>query len=270
MSDFLTQMSEASLLRARLVRERAGASGLASRVRSAPDPLPLVIPENGFDVIAEAKLSSPSEGSLAVGGVDKVVELARIYEDAGALAISVLTEESKFGGTLDHLTAVADTVSVPAMRKDFLVDPIQIDEARAAGASGVLLIARILDDAQLAEMTDMALSQGMFVLVEVFDENDIERASLVFDRQILIGVNCRNLASLEVDPARFVSLAELLPSHLPAVAESGISAIGQAAGVARIGYRLALVGSSLVKDSDPGQALASMIASGRRVGMAAT
>lgn len=263
MSDFLTEMSEASLARAHDTRQRAGRAGLASQMDSAPPPIPLRLSDQGFDVIAEAKLASPSEGRLTDGDADRVVELAGEYQAGGAAAISVLTEEIAFAGHLSHLEAAAAAVEVPVMRKDFLVDPIQVSEARAVGASGVLLIARILPGALLQEMTDLALSLGMFVLVEVFDRSDLETAVPVFDRELLVGVNCRDLASLDVDRSRFASLAPHLPDHLPAVAESGVTEPEHAAEVVDAGYSLALVGSTLARSHRPGQRLAEILGVGR-------
>lgn len=259
----MSEMAEASLLRARNSSQTADATGLRRRVESARPPLPLALSDPGFDVIAEAKLASPSEGRLATGGTERVVELARTYEEHGAAAVSVLTEESRFGGSLQHLEAAAQSVDVPVMRKDFLVDPVQVEEARAAGASGVLLIARLLPDERLVEMTDLALGHGMFPLVEVFDRSDLETAAQVFDRPVLVGVNCRDLATLEVDPRRFDSLAPHLPRDVSAVAESGIETPRDAGSVAGLGYRLALVGTALVRHSDPGSALGDMIDAGR-------
>jgi indole-3-glycerol phosphate synthase len=214
-------------------------------------------------VIAEAKLASPSEGRLAEGGAAKVVELARLYEAAGAVAISVLTEETRFAGALRHLEAASASVDLPVMRKDFLVDPIQVLEARAAGASGVLLIARLLPDRLLDEMTDLTLSLGMFALIEVFDRSDLETAAGVFDRDVLVGVNSRDLASLEVDAARFAALAPHLPDQVTAVAESGLIDPEDFAAVAGLGYRLALVGSSLVREPDPARRLSEILEAGR-------
>ena len=148
-------------------------------------------------------------------------------------------------------------------KKDFHVDPIQVLEARAAGASGVLLIARLLPGDLLVEMTDLTLDLGMFALVEVFDRSDLETAVRVFDREVLVGVNCRDLASLEVDFGRLAELAPHLPDHLPAVAESGLNQPGHAAEVAASGYRLALIGSSLSSAEKPGDELAAYLASGR-------
>jgi indole-3-glycerol phosphate synthase len=264
-SDFLTQMSEASFLRARTARQRADATGLQARVASAPPPLPLEVASPGFDVIAEVKLESPSEGRLVPAGADNedVIALARSYASRGAAAISVLTEPERFSGSLEHLEATVGSVSLPVLRKDFLVDPIQVLEARAAGASGVLLIARLLPREMLAEMTDLAISHGMFVLLEVFDTSDLKNAEKVFDREVLVGVNCRDLATLGIDESRFEALAPHLPAHLPAVAESGIKTPEQTADVASLGYRMALVGSSLVTDTDPAARLAELLEAGR-------
>lgn len=265
MSDFLSEMADLSLARARAAREKRTVTGLDFRLASARPPVALGFSDEGFDVIAEAKLSSPSEGRLTDGEAtfDQVVELAKIYAAHGAAAISVLTEPSRFSGTLDHLEAAAGSVPLPVMRKDFLVDPIQILEARAAGASGVLLIARILAGKLLEEMTDQTLDLGMFALIEIFDRSDLETAVRVFDREVLVGVNCRDLSTLDVDLSRFENLAPLLPDYLPAVAESGITTPDQMAAVAGLGYNMALVGSSLVTHGNPGAALDQYIESGR-------
>ena len=134
-------MASSSLLRAEGVRARVGERGLQSRVASARPPQPLTLHKDGFDLIAETKLASPSEGRIAGSG-EQVVVLAEEMAAAGAAAISVLTEPEVFDGSIEHLEAVASSVTAPVMRKDFLVDPIQVIEARAYGASGVLLIAR--------------------------------------------------------------------------------------------------------------------------------
>jgi indole-3-glycerol phosphate synthase len=264
-SDFLALMAEASVARARSVRARAKSAGLAARAASARPPRPLDVTGPGFDLIAEVKLASPSEGSLVAGAPtpDKVVSLATTYSKAGAAAISVLTEETRFAGSMEHLVAAAGAVDVPVMRKDFLVDPIQVLEARAAGASGVLLIARMLPGDLLVEMTDQTLDLGMFALVEVFDRSDLETAVPVFDRNVLVGVNGRDLATLGIDGTRFETLAPHLPDHLPAVAESGMTSPDDMTLVASLGYRMALVGSSLVSDSDADGRLRSLIAAGR-------
>lgn len=263
MSDFLAAMSDASLLRARTAMREADATSLDSRVASAPPPRALVLTAGGFDVMAEAKLAGPAEGVLTDGGAARVVQLAQIYAGAGAGAISVLTEESRFAGSLEHLELVSGQVDAPVLRKDFLVASIQVREARAAGASGVLLIARLLPAGLLEEMTDLTLELGMFALVEVFDRSDLETAAPVFDRDVLVGVNCRDLSTLEVDFGRFEELAPHLPDDLPAVAESGIESPSDIEIIADLGYRMALVGSSLVRHRDPSRLLADMIRAGR-------
>jgi indole-3-glycerol phosphate synthase len=265
-SDLLQEMAELSSQRARTARQQASVTGLESRVRSSRPPMPIRFSEEGFDVIAEAKLASPAQGKLVEGPatVDQVVALADDYAANGAAAISVLTEPARFLGALDHLEAVAGSVAAPVMRKDFLVDPIQVLEARAAGASGVLLIARMLPGALLVEMTEQSMDLGMFVVIEVFDRSDLQTAVGVFDREVLVGVNCRDLATLDVDRSRFESLAPHLPDYLPAVAESGITTTEEVAAVAGLGYGMALVGSSLVTRAEPGAALAEFIAAGRR------
>jgi indole-3-glycerol phosphate synthase len=261
MSDFLGEMARLSVGRA---TDLAGeAADLRARAASAPPPLPLDISAAGFDVIAEAKLATPADGVLVDGGVAEVVDLVAGYEDAGAIATSVLTEATRFAGSMGHLEWVVATSGVPAMRKDFLVDPIQVVESRAAGASGILLIARILEAGLLVEMTEEALDLGMFVVIEVFEETDLETASAVFGHEVIVGVNCRDLATLAVDPDRFESILPGLPADRPRMAESGIRTEDDAARVARLGYRLDLVGSALVTDPDPGGALGRLLAGGR-------
>ena len=212
-----------------------------------------------FDVIAEIKNRSPAEGELTARGVDRV-DRAQQYVEGGAAAISVLTEPSRFDGSLEHLAEVAAAVpGTPVMRKDFLVDPVQILEARSAGASGVLLIAAMLDDRALRSMLDCSAEHGLFVLLESFDEEDLARSSKLLDNpadheradagQLLFGVNTRNLRTLHVDPERLAKLAPALPAGR-CVAESGLHTEADAAAVADLGYRLALVGTALMRSED--------------------
>jgi indole-3-glycerol phosphate synthase len=267
MSDFLSTMAEASHLRAGEAKAGAGVTGLTSRASSARTVVPLDLPETGFDLIGEVKLASPADGPLITADdpLRLVPKLASVYEDAGAVAISVLTEPTRFRGDLGHLEAAAVAVDVPVIRKDFLVDPIQVIEARAAGASGVLLIARLTEASLLAEMTDTAIGFGMFVLVEVFDETDLGRASVVFDREVLIGVNTRDLTTLEVEPKRLADMAPLLPRGVPRVAESGVKSPAEAEFAAALGYRLVLVGTALVTSEVPEETARRLIAAGRRL-----
>ena len=265
MPDFLSEMAGSSAGRARAALSRFGVRELESRAASAPPPVALDIGGPGFDLIAETKLASPSDG-LLLTVTDPVAEARRLgkeFAGSGAAAVSVLTEPSRFSGSLEQLEAVASAVDVPVMRKDFLVHPIQVLEARAAGASGVLVIARLCPPSLLAEMVAAISELGMFALVEVFDRSDLEAASVVFDHGILLGVNTRDLATLEVDHGKLAELAPQLPGRLPAVAESGVASPEDVARVVRLGYRLALVGTSLVTSSDPAEATRRLLEVGR-------
>lgn len=264
MNDFLASMAAASAARA------AQADPGLTTARFDKPIVPLAL--GAFDVIAEIKDRSPAEGELADDAGDRAGR-ARLYAAGGAAAISVLTEPSRFGGELGHLEQVAAAVpGTPVMRKDFLVEPVQVLEARAAGASGVLLIVTMLDDAKLAEMLDCAFGLGLFVLLESFDAADLGRVTMLLERgelqaraasgQLLAGVNTRNLRSLEVDSARLTELAALLPDAR-CVAESGMVNAADAAAAAALGYRLVLVGTALMRSSDPGALVAAMRNAGR-------
>ena len=261
MSDFLQQMASSSAERA------AAAPGIrASDLDKPVVPLRL----GSFDVIAEIKDRSPAEGDLASGD-SKRTEQAQQYAAGGAAAISVLTEPSCFAGDLAHVEEVVTAVpETPVMRKDFLVDPVQILEARAAGASGVLLIVTMLSDAKLRAMLDCASEHGLFVLLESFAEEDLSRTSALMNANdlsraeqglLLFGVNTRNLRTLSVEPDRLRELAPSLPNGR-CVAESGLHTPEDAARVASWGYSLALVGTALMRSDDP----ASLVAGMRSVG----
>lgn len=265
---FLERMAAAS--RARVSGARAAESDavLERRARATPRPPPLVL--RGFDVIAEMKLRSPAAGGLATEAFDKSAQL-EAYIAGGAAAVSVLTEPTEFQGELGHLVDAAMLMTAhgrPTMRKDFLVDPYQVMEARAAGAGGVLVIVTMLDDATVRALVDVARDLGLFVLLEAFDRADLARLA-PFDAppdggpRVLAGVNCRDLRDLNVRFERFVELAPHLPRHLPTVAESGIGTADDIRAVAGAGYRLALIGSSLMRDREPATALAALIAAGR-------
>ena len=216
-----------------------------------------------FGVIAEVKFSAPSVGVLrdTKDPISAAVQQAITYEAGGASAISVLTEPSRFLGSLQHLKAVASAVDIPVMRKDFLIDPIQVVEARAHGAGGVLIIVRMVDDATLDTMVEQAQELGMFVLLEAFDAIDIGRAERYGDT--LIGLNCRDLQSLAVEPQRFQSLASAFGSAQWRVAESGLNTAEDIRGVAGLGYNLVLVGTALMQSDNPGTLLKDMIQAGR-------
>lgn len=266
MSDFLKTMAALSAERAAAITRRYSASDF---------DLPLVPLDTGsFGVIAEIKERSPSAGSLGAHRASRS-DRARQYAQGGAAAISVLTEPSSFDGDLSHLEEVVSAVAgadVPVMRKDFLVDPKQIQEARAAGASGVLLIVAMLDEARLASMLDCAAEHSLFVLLESFDGIDLERTARLLARppcaeraasgQLLVGVNSRDLRTLRVDPARLERLVPLLPQAVT-VAESGIDSADDVRGVAALGYRAVLVGTALMRRADPAALINEMLLAGR-------
>jgi indole-3-glycerol phosphate synthase len=208
----------------------------------------------GSSVIAEVKRRSPSKGDLA--DIADPAALASSYAAGGAAAISVLTEERRFGGSLADLRAVRAAVSTPLLRKDFMVEPYQVLEARAAGADLVLLIVAALDDDLLRRLHDQARELGMTVLVEVHDEAETERAVTLGAE--LVGVNARNLKTLAVDPATFARLAPLVPDDRVLVAESGISGVDDVRRFVSEGARAVLVGEALVRDGDPETAVRTM------------
>ncbi len=268
----LSDMLHSGRRRVAEARERVPEAALRAAVLGTPTPPPLRLDPHGFDVIAELKLRSPSLGDLSAATLDPVPRL-EAYAEGGAAACSILTEPTRFDGDLEHLRLAAETLQpfgVPAMRKDFLVDPYQVTEARAYGASGVLLIVRMVPRDQLIEMLDCAADLGLFVLLEAFDADDLEVAASIAreragrDEQVLMGLNCRDLETLEIDPRRFASLRSRLPVEWPAVAESGVQAPQDAARVAALGYRLALVGTSLMRRVDPAEAVRELVEAGRQ------
>lgn len=224
------------------------------------DPMPAFGSE-GLSVIAEVKRRSPSKGALA--DIPDPAVLATAYAAGGADAISVLTEQRRFGGSLEDLRAVRAAVPTPLLRKDFVVTGYQLLEARAAGADLVLLIVAALEGSLLAELHDQARSLRMTVLTEVHDEAETERALEIGAE--LVGVNARNLRTLAVDPSTFGRLAPRLPQSVVAVAESGIGGVQDAARYAAEGADVVLVGEALVKDGDPRSAVAAMKAVNRTI-----
>ncbi|HYL03948.1 MAG TPA: indole-3-glycerol phosphate synthase TrpC [Steroidobacteraceae bacterium] len=270
MSGFLDEMAAGSRARLDAARSRRPLAALEAEARRRPPPPPLRLDPSGFDLIAELKLRSPAAGTLAAAGVDIAARVGA-YARSGAAAVSVLTEPSRFDGSLAHLTEAAGALAplaVPAMRKDFLVDPYQVFEARAAGAGGVLVILRLLPPGDTAALIECAASLGLFVLLEAFDARDVELMHRLIGahrgaNQLLAGLNCRDLATLEVSPGRLTELAPLLPAELPRVAESGVASEADARAVAEAGYALALVGSALMRGGDPGRLAAALLAAGR-------
>src|SRR5918993_1241416 len=217
---------------------------LLAHVAEAPaprDPMPH-FRSRGSSVIAEVKRRSPSKGDLA--DIADPAALATAYARGGAAAISVLTEERRFGGSLDDLREVRAAVDIPVLRKDFIVETYQLVEARAAGADLALLIVAALDADTLRRLHDEASELGLTVLVEVHDEAE---AALALDAE-LIGVNSRNLRTLEVDPDVFGRLAPQIRGDEVLVAESGITGVADVQRFVTEGARVVLVGEALVKD----------------------
>jgi len=281
MSGFLDDMARFSALRVTQAAARESFAALERRAKSAPPSPRLRLSKAGFDVIAELKLRSPAAGALSEQGEDWLGRVAQ-YALGGAAAVSVLTEPSRFDGSLEHLRQAALALAplgVPAMRKDFLVDPYQVLEARAAGAGGVLVIVRMLSRSQMSQLLDAAAEHGMFVLLEAFDAADLTTAKdLLTSRSaerpatdgateaaadLLVGVNCRDLATLEVVQERFEALAPQLPGDWPAVAESGVATAVDARRMRRLGYRLALIGTALMGCDEPAKLLGEILAATR-------
>ena len=264
-------MVRSSTRRVAEARERVPEAALRAAALAAPAGPRLELARDGFDLIAELKLRSPSMGDLSASTTDPVQRL-EAYAEGGAAICSVLTEPERFDGDLDHLRLAADVLQphgVPAMRKDFLVDPYQVLEARAYGASGVLLIVRAVPRERLVAMMDCAAGLGLFVLLEAFSAGDLHVANEVArqrkgrDEQVLMGLNCRDLETLKIDFGRFAELRDQMPPDWPCVAESGVLVPGDAASVASLGYRLALVGTGLMQRGDPRQAVRELLAAGR-------
>jgi indole-3-glycerol phosphate synthase len=229
----------------------------ARRAPEAIDPMP-AFRADGVSVIAEVKRASPSKGVLA--SIADPAALASDYAAGGAATISVLTEQRRFGGSLADLRAVRAAVDVPVLRKDFIVTSYQLWEARAAGADLALLIVAALDQNQLECLIDRATSIGLTPLVEVHDEDEVERALAAGAE--LIGVNARNLKTLKVDRDTFSRLAPLIPDNVVRVAESGVRGPHDVFEYAKQGANVVLVGETLVKGKDPRSAVADLVAAG--------
>jgi indole-3-glycerol phosphate synthase len=209
-------------------------------------------------VIAEVKRSSPSKGSLSA--ITDPAALAEQYQIAGASVISVLTEERRFKGSLADLTAVRSRVSIPILRKDFMVDEYQFFEARAHGADVLLLIVAALAKSQLRDFYDLATDLGMAVLIEVHTADELERAMEISPR--IIGVNSRNLKTLEVNPSAFAELIPRIPNEVIRVAESGISRRADVEFAQSHGADAILVGEALVTSADANLAMRSLLGQG--------
>lgn len=228
--------------------------------RSAPDPLDAtaVLRADDISVIAEVKRASPSRGSLA--DIGDPAELAAAYASGGAHAISVLTESRRFGGSLEDLDAVRRCVSVPVLRKDFIVGPYQIHESRAHGADVILLIVAALDQNTLASLLDRTESLGMTALVEVHTAEEADRA--LEAGASVIGVNARDLKTLEVDRDCFSRIAPGLPPEVVKIAESGVRGPADLMSYAGAGADAVLVGEGLVTSGSPSVMVKDLVAAG--------
>jgi indole-3-glycerol phosphate synthase len=202
-------------------------------------------------VVAEVKRRSPSKGWInpAISAVDQ----ARSYEGGGAAAVSILTEPAHFGGSVSDLVAVRDSVAIPVLKKDFHVDPIQLIEAKALGASAALLIARALSPDLLVEMVDAANALALEVIVEIRDDEELARA--LDAGAAIVGINNRNLETLEIDPATSERLLAQIPNEVVAIAESGVQSRADVERFARCGADAVLVGSVLSAAPNPTEAV---------------
>ena len=212
----------------------------------------------GVSVIAEVKRRSPSKGLLAE--IEDPAALASAYADGGAAVVSVITEERQFGGSLADLDAVRRAIDVPILRKDFVVTPYQIWEARAYGADLVLLIVAALEQTALVSFVERVESLGMTPLVEVHDDAELDRA--LDAGAHVIGVNARNLKTLDVDRGVFATLCGRIPNTVVKVAESGVRDVHDLRAYADAGADAVLVGETLVSGRDPRQAVAELVAAG--------
>lgn len=243
-----------------LAARRISDAELAELIAAASQPLDArgYLDGGNISVIAEVKRSSPSKGALAQ--ISDPAALARIYQENGASVISVLTERRRFGGSLADLDAVRGSVTIPVLRKDFMVDEYQFREARAHGADLVLLIVAALSKDQLKDFLSLTSDLGMKALVEVHTEEELAQA-LDISAQI-IGVNSRNLKTLDVDSKVFADLLPQIPNHILKVAESGISSRSDVEFAQLHGADAVLIGEALVRGDDPGATLRTLLGQG--------
>jgi len=241
-------------------QSRVSLEQLKDMARRAPSPLDALgaLKADGVSVIAEVKRASPSKGVMAA--IDDPAALAGDYEAGGARVISVLTEQRRFGGSLDDLGAVRRAVQVPLLRKDFVVSSYQLWEARAHGADLALLIVAALEQTVLVSLIERALSIGLLPLVEVHTDEELDRA--VEAGATVIGVNARDLGTLEVDRAVFARLAPRIPDSVVKIAESGVRGPHDLLAYAAAGADAVLVGESLVTEKDPRAAVADLVTAG--------
>ena len=239
---------------------RVSLDELKAKAEGRPDcrnPLPL-LRGDGVAVIAEVKRSSPSKGALAA--IADPASLAADYESGGAAVISVLTERHRFGGSLDDLVAVRRAVDVPVLCKDFIVSSYQLWEARVHGADLALLIVAALEQNALVSLVERAKSLGLTPLVECHTAEEVARA--VDAGTDVVGINARDLRTLQVDRAVFARVAPHIPDHVVRIAESGVRGPHDVIELARNGADVVLVGEALVTDRDPRSGVADLVAAG--------
>lgn len=241
-------------------RERARTSGpevelMASKHEPRGELFGARLMAPGIQVVAECKRRSPSKGVLRVAY--DPVSIAQGYAAAGAAALSVLTEPTMFDGSLAHIEAVRGAVDVPILRKDFVSESFQIVEARAAGADAILLIVAGLDDAQLVRLLRSAEGDGLAVLVEVHNHTELQRALAA--GATIVGVNSRNLKTLDIDLALHDALVSAIPAGVTAVAESGLTSGADLRRLRAAGYQAFLIGERFMSAPDPGAALAELL-----------
>ncbi|MCI1641991.1 MAG: indole-3-glycerol phosphate synthase TrpC [Actinomyces sp.] len=248
------------------LRERQSALSLdevKARARRAPDARDALAAlrehDGAVSIISEVKRSSPSKGFLAE--IPEPAQLAALYEKGGATAISVLTEARRFHGSLADLDAVRAAVDIPVLRKDFVVTPYQVHEARAHGADIVLLIVAALESQALVSLIERVESLGMTALVEVHSRLEALRALDAGAR--VIGVNARDLTTLDVDPTVIEEVIDVIPEGIVAVAESGVHGPHDVFEYARWGADAVLVGEALVTSGDPEEAVCDMVSAGQ-------
>jgi indole-3-glycerol phosphate synthase len=240
-----------------LVARRLPMGQLQEALETAPavrDCLPSLLTSE-ISVIAEVKRSSPSKGALA--SISDPAGLAATYEEAGAQIVSVLTEQRRFGGSLADLDAVRKAIDLPILRKDFMIDEYQFYEARAHGADVVLLIVAALSKNQLEDYFLLSTELGMRSLIEVHTHDELERALEISPE--IIGVNSRNLKTLEVDARAFADLIPQIPSTIARVAESGISSRAEVVFAQECGATAILVGEALVRSESPSVAINQLL-----------
>ena len=261
MSDTLNKINETKRDEISTLKKRFTQADLEEKARQAEAPRGFVsalqkASREGYGLIAELKKASPSKGLIRADF--KPPALAKAYEDGGASCLSVLTDKNYFSGDNSYLAAAKAATSLPALRKDFMLDPIQIIESRALGADCILLIMASLSASQAKELEDTALEYGMDVLIEVHDASELEAACAL--KSPLMGINNRNLKSMEISLEVGKAMLPLLPSDRIAVAESGLFNAANLAEMAEAGARCFLIGESLMRADDISRATADILA----------